>query len=106
MHALQSFTAFVGNKKMSASWVPWYFLRPLMGGALALLSYLVVRAGLVQADGESLNPYGIAAIGGLAGLFSKRAINKLAEVCDTLFQLKSDVKEAGALDPENNRNPD
>jgi hypothetical protein len=37
---------------------------------------------------SSINPYGVAALAGLVGLFSKQASDKLQEVFETLFQTK------------------
>jgi hypothetical protein len=35
---------------------------------------------------DGLSPYGVAAIAGLAGLFSKQATDKLREVFENLFK--------------------
>ena len=101
IHALQSFTAFIGNQRFERSWMTWYYVRPVIGMLLALLSYLVVRGGLIQGNSPDMNPYGIAALGGLAGMFSKKAVDKLAEVCDAVFHVKNAVKESGALKDDN-----
>jgi hypothetical protein len=85
MHAAQSFAAFVGNRELKASWVWWYLLRPPIGSVLGLVLYFVARAGLLGGASDAVSPYGVVAIGGLGGWFSKQATNKLAEVFDTLF---------------------
>lgn len=36
MHAVTSFTSYVGNRTLRRSWHLWYYLRPFMGGVLAL----------------------------------------------------------------------
>lgn len=90
LHGLQSFTVFVGNRQFKPSWWPWYAFRPLLGGMLGLLLYFVVRAGLIGAAGDSVSPYGVVSIGGLAGLFAKQAVDKLAEVFKTLFRTKEE----------------
>ena len=79
----------------------WYLiLRTPIGIALALLFYLVLRGGLIAptlsttpADPTPkshawtlLNPYGLAAIAAMAGMFSKQATDKLSELFDTLFK--------------------
>ena len=87
MHAAQSFAAYVGNKELKASWVWWYLLRPFVGAVLGVLTYFVIRAGMMGADGGGVSPYGVVALGGLAGCFSKNAMEKLAEVFDTLFRV-------------------
>ena len=99
IHAVQSFTTFMGNRRLSASWVPWYLLRPLIGMSLAFLAYVIVRVGLIQSSPDAVNPAGIAAIGGLAGLFAKQALQKLAEVSDTLFRVQHPHEEKDGLTP-------
>jgi hypothetical protein len=88
IHATTSFVDYVGNRKLSANWVWWYLLRPYVGMTLALLFYFVVRGGFisVSAGGEDMNPFGIAALAGLVGMFSKQATDKLSEVFKTLFR--------------------
>ncbi|HEV2963198.1 MAG TPA: hypothetical protein VG649_15310 [Candidatus Angelobacter sp.] len=88
IHTATSFADFVGNRRCYASWSWWYLLRPFIGIALSLMMYFAVRGGLVgsSAGADSLSPHGIAAIAGLAGLFSKQATDKLREVFETLFK--------------------
>jgi len=47
-----------------------------------------VRGGLIggSTGADALSPYGVAAIAGLAGLFSKQATDKLREVFENLFR--------------------
>ena len=90
LHAAQSFAAYVGNRQARRSWVWWYVLRAPVGGALGVLFYFVIRAGLT-AGSTDVNPYGVVAFGGLAGWFSKQATDKLAEVFDTLFRTQKSV---------------
>jgi len=89
VHAATSFTDYVGNRKLATSWVWWYILRIFIGTALAILFYFAVRGGFFGADtpNDVINPYGIAALAGLVGLFSKQATDKLREVFDTLFRV-------------------
>jgi hypothetical protein len=79
----------VGNRRLATSWTWWYLLRVFVGSALALLFYFAVRGGFFGADTpeNSINPYGIAALAGLVGLFSKQATDKLRELFDTLFRV-------------------
>ncbi len=88
IHAATSFADFVGNRRCYASWTWWYLLRPFIGIALALMVYFALRGGLVgpSTNANSLSPYGIGAVAGLAGLFSKQATDKLREVFETLFK--------------------
>lgn len=90
VHAAVSFTDYVGNRLLARSWIWWYLLRVLVGSSLALLFYFVIRGGFLSAGTNSsdINPYGIAAISGLVGLFSKQATDKLSEVFDTAFSVE------------------
>lgn len=88
IHAATSFIDYVGNRKLYPNWVWWYLLRPFVGMALALVFYFVVRGGFIspQAGGNDMNPFGIAALAGLVGMFSQQATDKLSEVFKTLFR--------------------
>lgn len=111
VHAATSFSDFVGNRRLAASWVWWYFLRPFIGVALALVLYFAVRGGLLPmgADVGAVSLFGIAAISALAGMFSKQATDKLREVFDTFFRtaagdqrsdkLQNPLPKVTALDP-------
>ena len=82
------------------AYAPWYVGRPVMGLLLGLLFFLVLRGGMLgvlpNLKAAELNPYGLAAVGGLVGLFTKHAVEKLQEVFDVLFQTKSDLQKGAA----------
>ena len=88
VHAATSFVDFAGNRKLVVSWIWWYPFRLFVGVALAEIFYFAIRAGFFGTDTptEFINPYGIAAVAGLVGLFSKQATDKLREVFETLFR--------------------
>jgi hypothetical protein len=90
IHLTTSFVYHAGRGQLVASWVWWYALRPFIGSYLALIVYFTLRAGFLNGTGESitgsLSPYGIAAVAGLSGLFSKHATQKLREVFESLFK--------------------
>jgi len=88
LHAVSSYLDFIGNRNFVTSWVPWYLMRPILGAILAVVFYLVLRAGLFPNDVkgiEAVNPFSIAALAGLVGLFTQRATKKLGDVFDALF---------------------
>lgn len=87
IHTVTSFVDYVGNRRLTSSWIWWYFMRPFIGSALALIFYVAIRGGFFAQEAQTgdINPFGIAALAGLAGLFSKQATDKLKEVFDTLF---------------------
>jgi hypothetical protein len=109
IHTLTSFGDYVGNGRLSTSWIWWFVLRTPIGIALALVSYLILRGGLIvptlptPKDGDlqgatvQLNPYGIAAFAALAGMFSRQATDKLREVFETLFTARKPVPRSEPL---------
>jgi hypothetical protein len=96
VHAATSFADFVGNRRFVASWTWWYALRMFIGVSLALLLYFAVRAGFLSggSSSTSVNPYGVAALAGLSGLFSKQATDKLREVFETMFKVSDQGGDA------------
>jgi hypothetical protein len=104
LHALGSFTLFVGNRNLVRSWIWWYTARAPVGAALALIIYFAVRGGLMGAGGDasaSLNPYGVGALACLSGLFSEKATLKLKELFDAIFSVRDNRKDAlGDAGPE------
>lgn len=102
IHVGRSYVDFVGNRTFRVSWIPWHLLHPLLGSGLALVFYLSVRGGffMTGTKGTDVNPYGITAVAGLVGLFSKQATNKLSEVFDTLFKTDKGKELKDKLDPQ------
>jgi hypothetical protein len=47
-----------------------------------------MRGGLLSTSArvEDVSPFGVSAVAGMVGLFSKQATDKLREVFDTLFR--------------------
>jgi hypothetical protein len=105
LHAVASFSVYTGNRVLKTSWAWWYLARWPVGAGLALVFYMVLRAGLLNvaaATGQSLdalNPYGVGTVAALAGLFSEVAMRKLREVFETLF------RPASSRDPVTDRAP-
>lgn len=87
IHTVTSFTLYAGQQTLSPHWLAWYLLRPSISAALALIFYFTLRAGLfsgASAD-QTINPFGIAAISGMVGMFAKQATEKLSKIFDTIF---------------------
>lgn len=99
IHLATSFADFLGNRQLLWSWQWWYLLRPFIGTALAVVVYFAVRGGLIagSAGAQTLSPYGVAAISGLAGMFSKQATDKLREVFETFFRTEKPPARADEL---------
>ena len=97
---MSSFAKYVGNRQLLRSWLLYYILMPIEGGALAPLVYLLLRVGLLSPsvnDAGSLNVFGVYAIAGLTGLFSSQAMEKLAEVFAVIF---NKVQAKDSLNPD------
>jgi uncharacterized membrane protein YeaQ/YmgE (transglycosylase-associated protein family) len=102
VHGATSLADYIGNDNFNKSWTWFYLLRPTIGMALALVFYFVIRGGFLTTSGgaKDINPYGIAALAGLVGMFSKQATDKLSEVFTTLFRAapgEGDEKRKGSL---------
>lgn len=98
IHAFQSLVDFVGNDSFKTSWGWWYIARPFIGTSLALVFYAALRGGLLAgtpASVKDVSPYGVFTIAALAGMFSDKATQKLADIFDVLF--KSDDKRKDKL---------
>ena len=95
--AIRLFAFWAGERKLKSTWAWWFGNRVFGGAALALIVYLVIRAGLFGTENATgdVNAYGTAAFAALTGLFSRQGIRKLQQVFDTFFQ-KTD--EEGDLD--------
>lgn len=104
VHVATSFSDYVGNGQYKPNWQWWYLMRPMIGGAVALIFYVLVRGGilsLASGDANALpNAFGMAAMAALAGMFSKQATDKLDDVFDTLFNTdKDDARQDGLRKP-------
>lgn len=104
VHGATSLADYIGNNNFNRSWTWFYLLRPAIGMSLALVFYFVIRGGFLSTTGGAadINPYGIAALAGLVGMFSKQATDKLSEVFGTLFRAapgEGDAKRKGSLKP-------
>jgi hypothetical protein len=63
----------------------FYALRPMIGAALGLMLYFAFRAGFANSSADAstastIDPYGVALVSGLAGLYSQQALDKLQTV--------------------------
>jgi hypothetical protein len=87
LHVLRSLGWYVGWRKLAWNWVPYYFVIPLIGAALAVVFYIIVRGGFftINAGTGEVNPYGFAALGALVGLFSQQALEALKNVAEVVF---------------------
>jgi len=87
LHSLRSLSTYVGERYLFRSWLLYYLALPLVGAVLATIAYIVLRAGLLPggASNSQPDPYGIAGISALVGLFSAQTVEKLQAVFSTMF---------------------
>jgi hypothetical protein len=89
LHAMRSLLWYAGNRNLRASWLVMYGLLPFVGLSLAVVVYVVARGGLIvvssQPSGDVVNPFGFAALGALAGLFSREAAEWLRGVFERVL---------------------
>lgn len=109
-HALRSLSTYIGTRYLFRSWLAYYAVLPLLGALLATIVYVVLRAGLLPGGTASSqpDPYGIAAISALVGLFSAETAKKLQAVFVAIFgetQPESEHFTAGSTETEPGRRP-
>ena len=94
IHVATSAGDYIGDRKLVRSWIYWYLLRMPVGSSLALLIYLLLRGGVLTGIATAPDPdgppYGMVGLFALAGMFAKKASNKLGEVFETLFRTNRD----------------
>ena len=101
VHLFSSLGRFVGERTLQRSWLLFYYLRVPVGAVLGLFAYLILRMGVLSpGSAMSINIYGVLTFSALAGMFSRQAIDKFAEMFDMLFQkTKDDIgrRDSGQL---------
>lgn len=110
VHAAQSYTTYIGNRKYKKQWTWWYVLRIPVGSALALFLYFTTRGGLITGTTPpdktvDLNIFGIMSFAALAGLFSKQLIDKLGEVFSNFFKSDEDEKREDKYGDKKDQKP-
>jgi hypothetical protein len=88
LHYTSSLALYIGNRRLQRSWIVYYMLMPFEGAALAPIVYLLLRVGVLSPGSGtgSINTLGMYAFAGLTGLFSKQAIEMLAQVFSVIFK--------------------
>jgi IPT/TIG domain len=85
VHSARSLYEYVGNRVLRRSWLLMYLALPFIGGALAVVFYIILRGGLITGTAAQVNFFGFAAISALVGLFSPEAAEKLKQIFSTLL---------------------
>jgi hypothetical protein len=95
VHGIGSLTVWISRGKLEAGWDIWYLTRPPIGAALALITYLIIRAGFVTGGPTAINDFGVAGMSALVGLMEDEMTTKLRDIFDTLFGIKKPPQEKG-----------
>jgi hypothetical protein len=97
IHGLGSLTAWITTNKLQAGWGLWYLTRPPIGAGLAIITYIIIRAGFISGSGgpAAISDFGVAGISALVGLMTDEMTSKLRDVFDTLFGIKKPEVERG-----------
>lgn len=87
VHALSSLINYVGTTRYNHNWFLWYLGRPVIGGIIALIFYVIIRGGILSVNAQpgDLNYFGIAAISVIAGLLATEGTQKIRDIFSTLF---------------------
>lgn len=86
LHVMRSFFRYAGERGLVWSWIPSYVLTPFVGAVIAVIAYVLLRAGLIGGTGsEEGNTWGFASIAALVGLFSAQATSKLKDIFETVL---------------------
>jgi hypothetical protein len=87
LHCVRSIAWYVGEGKLKRIWILYYVTLPVVGSMLAVFVYWLIRGGLIStsASTKDVNPYGIASIAGLVGLFSEQAAQMLLNTFTSIF---------------------
>ena len=87
--SFNSLANYRGEGALTKSWFLHYLVSPWLGAGVAILMYLVLRAGFFPGSSDQLEgsaiPWGIVAIAGLTGLFYDKSLLKLQQVFATVF---------------------
>lgn len=82
----------------NAVWIPWYFMRPILGIIVGAFTYFFVAAGLLvleAATPSGASHLGIFALAFVAGLNTDRFIAKIEDVVSNLWGIEpSSISEA------------
>jgi hypothetical protein len=92
IHGLSSLVWHAGKSDLHLSWTAFYVARPFVGGAMAVVTYLVLTSGIGGFDVRS--DVTLLAWAALAGLYSQPSLDKLKELFNTLFRTGSQPSPA------------
>ena len=86
------------RRNWDASWLPWYFLRPVTSAVSGSAAWLFLSAGLLvlQADaGQASGDIGFYALAFIAGLNVDRFLGRIEEVARATFGIEPSRSSRG-----------
>jgi len=92
-------------KQWTLTWVPWYFIRPIVSLTLGGVSYLFVKSGLLlfgATQEQNASQLGIWAVAFLAGLNVDKFLAKIESIGQTVWGLEPSRQSK----PQNNQESD
>lgn len=111
VHGVTSLTIWHSRKRIERSFFSWYVTRPMVGAALAVTVYLLLRSTLlttISIGPQSgaitfINEYGVAGISALVGLMTAQMTQKLRDVFDSMFGIQKGTDKGDIdIDQEDN----
>jgi phosphate/sulfate permease len=108
IHSMGSLATWVSRQKLNRSYFAWYLIRPLIGGSLAMVVYLLLRASLLSTvvSGSQINSsffindFGVAGICAIVGLMTAQMTNKLRDLFDVLFGINKGTDRGDNEEPD------
>lgn len=99
IHAAQSFAGFVGTQRFTARWGRWYLLRPMIGGFLAFVLFLLSLAGVVPGL-DATRGFLLLGVATLIGLVSRPLVDKVLDVFEALLDSGRNRRRAREADAD------
>jgi len=93
LHGISSLAMWIATGKLEKGWEFWYLSRPLLGATLAIITYLMLRAGFVSGGPSAISDFGTAGISALVGMMTTEMVKKLMIIFDTLFGSQKSLQE-------------
>jgi hypothetical protein len=85
LHGLFSIAVYVGERQFKQSWVLWYLLLPWKGALIALVFFLIVRAGFFSPQGSTSQDMLLIGLSALVGVFTPQAMEKLKKITEAVL---------------------
>lgn len=85
LHGMRSLADYVGARQLKRSWICYYLLLPVNSAMIALVFYLIIRAGFYSPSATADTAAIMLGLAVLVGLFSEAAMEKLKKIAVALL---------------------